>query len=99
VRGLPRRGVSAVLIHGELSRAERRARLSAYESGSARVVVNVAVLTEGYDYTPTSCIVLLRPSSYKSTFIQMVGRGVRTVDPQEFPSIVKTECIVLDFGT
>jgi superfamily II DNA or RNA helicase len=67
--------------------------------GDAQVVVNVAVLTEGYDYTPTSCVVLLRPSSYKSTFIQMVGRGLRTVDPEEFPGVIKTDCIVLDFGT
>ncbi len=42
---------------------------------------------------------LLRPSSYKSTMIQMVGRGLRTVDPEEYPGIVKTDCIVLDFGT
>ena len=94
-----RAGIEAVLIHGELSQAERKQRLQAYESGSAQVVVNVAVLTEGYDYTPTSCVVLLRPSSYKSTFIQMVGRGLRTVDPQEFPGVLKTDCVVLDFGT
>ena len=62
-------------------------------------MVNVAVLTEGYDYTPTSCVVLLRPSSYKSTFIQMVGRGLRTVDPEEFPGVIKSDCLVLDFGT
>jgi superfamily II DNA or RNA helicase len=92
-------GVHAVLIHGELYDAERKERLASYETGRAQVVVNVAVLTEGYDYTPTSCVVLLRPSSYKSTFIQMVGRGLRTVDPQEFPGVVKTDCIVLDFGT
>ena len=92
-------GIESVLIHGELSDGERKERLTAYESGSTQVVVNVAVLTEGYDYTPTSCVVLLRPSSYKSTFIQMVGRGLRTVDPQEFPGVVKTDCIVLDFGT
>jgi DNA repair protein RadD len=48
---------------------------------------------------PTSCVVLLRPSSYKSTMIQMVGRGLRTVDPEEYPGVVKTDCIVLDFGT
>lgn len=92
-------GIESVLIHGELSDGERKERLAAYENGSTQVVVNVAVLTEGYDYTPTSCVVLLRPSSYKSTFIQMVGRGLRTVDPQEFPGVVKTDCIVLDFGT
>ena len=63
------------------------------------MVVNVAVLTEGWDHPPTSCVVLLRPSSYKCTMIQMVGRGLRTVDPQEHPGVIKTDCIVLDFGT
>ena len=92
-------GVRAVLVHGELAEAERKARLAAYETGTAQVVVNVAVLTEGYDYTPTACVVLLRPSSHASTLIQMVGRGLRTVDPAEHPGLVKTDCIVLDFGT
>lgn len=92
-------GIRAVLIHGELSDAERKVRLAEYETGDAQVVVNVAVLTEGYDYTPTSCVVLLRPSSHKSTLTQMIGRGLRTVDPAEHPGIVKTDCIVLDFGT
>ncbi len=62
-------------------------------------MVNVAVLTEGWDHPPTSCVVLLRPSSYKSTMIQMVGRGLRPVLPEEHPGVVKTDCIVLDFGT
>jgi len=31
--------------------------------------------------------------------IQMVGRGLRTVDPNEHPGVVKTDCVVLDFGT
>ena len=31
--------------------------------------------------------------------IQRVGRGLRTVDPDEHPGIVRTDCIVLDFGT
>lgn len=92
-------GIRAVLIHGELSDAERKVRLAEYETGEAQVVVNVAVLTEGYDYTPTSCVVLLRPSSHKSTLTQMIGRGLRTVDPAEHPGVVKTDCIVLDFGT
>jgi superfamily II DNA or RNA helicase len=92
-------GVPSVLVTGELSGTERRAVLAAYASGEARVIVNVAVLTEGWDHQPTSCVVLLRPSSFKSTMIQMVGRGLRTVNPQEHPGVVKTDCIVLDFGT
>ena len=92
-------GVAAVMVHGEMSDAERRSVLDAYASGEARVIVNVAVLTEGWDHPPTSCVVLLRPSSFKSTMIQMVGRGLRTVNPEEHPGVIKTDCIVLDFGT
>src|SRR6056297_2294554 len=92
-------GITAALIHGDLAAETRKAILADYASGNIRVIVNVAVLTEGWDHPPTSCVVLLRPSSYKSTMIQMVGRGLRTVDPEEHPGIVKTDCVVLDFGT
>ena len=92
-------GVAAVMVHGEMGDAEREQVLRAYSSGAAQVIVNVAVLTEGWDNPPTSCVVLLRPSSYKSTMIQMIGRGLRTINPEEYPDVVKTDCIVLDFGT
>ena len=92
-------GVSAAVVHGDMSEVDRKATLAEFETGHLTVIVNVAVLTEGYDYTPTSCIVLLRPSSYKSTLIQMIGRGLRVVDPAEHPGVIKTDCVVLDFGT
>ena len=87
------------MIWHEMGSAERRTALAVYRRGETRVMVNVAVLTEGWDHPPTSCVVLLRPSSYKCTLIQMVGRGLRVVDPAEFPGIVKTDCLILDFGT
>jgi len=92
-------GVRAALVYGEMDDALRRATLGAYAEGRLQVIVNVAVLTEGWDHPPTACVILLRPSSYKSTMIQMVGRGLRTVDPQEHPGVIKTDCVVLDFGT
>jgi DNA repair protein RadD len=92
-------GADAEMIHGDMPTAERRAALGSFEKGDTQVIVNVAVLTEGWDHQPTSCVVLLRPSSFKSTMIQMVGRGLRTVDPEIFPGNFKTDCIVLDFGT
>ena len=92
-------GIAATTVHGEMSDAERKATLGAYAKGRIQVITNVAVLTEGWDHPPTSCVVLLRPSSYKSTMIQMVGRGLRTVNPEEHPGVVKTDCIILDFGT
>jgi superfamily II DNA or RNA helicase len=92
-------GVSAALVHGEMRDADRKDTLAAYDRGEIQVITNVAVLTEGWDHPPTSCVVLLRPSSYKSTMIQMVGRGLRTVNPEDYPGVVKTDCIILDFGT
>jgi superfamily II DNA or RNA helicase len=92
-------GVVTAVIHGNLGAEERRHILAAYASGKTRVIVNISVLTEGWDHPPTSCVVLLRPSSYKSTMMQMVGRGLRIVDPEEHPEVIKTDCIVLDFGT
>ena len=92
-------GIDAEMVWGEMPESERRAALAAYRRGETRVMVNVAVLTEGWDHPPTSCVVLLRPSSYKATMIQMVGRGLRTIDPTEFPGVVKVDCLILDFGT
>ncbi|WP_136646617.1 DEAD/DEAH box helicase [Tabrizicola sp. YIM 78059] len=91
-------GNPAAVVLGDMGSTERRMVLEAYATGEVQVIVNVAVLTEGWDHPPTSCVVLLRPSSCKSTMIQMVGRGLRTVDPAEHPGVVKTDCIVLDFG-
>lgn len=92
-------GIKTVFISGDLSELERRNVLAEFEQGDAQVIVNVAVLTEGWDYQPTSCVVLLRPSSFKSTMIQMIGRGLRVVDSDLYPEVVKEDCIILDFGT
>jgi superfamily II DNA or RNA helicase len=91
-------GVNAALLTGETTTWERSDLLRRFDKGPIQVLVNVAVLTEGYDSQPVSCVVLLRPCSYKSTMIQMIGRGLRTVDPAEYPGVVKTDCLVLDFG-
>ncbi|GAO98027.1 ATP-dependent RNA helicase DbpA [Caedimonas varicaedens] len=93
-----RAGIACVMVDGEMGDQEREQTLFAYTSGAARVIVNVAVLTEGWDDPPTSCVILLRLSSYKSTMIQMIGRGLRIASPDEYPHVHKTDCLVLDFG-
>jgi len=91
--------VNAELVTGETPKPERAQILHDLAHGDVQVVVNVAVLTEGFDAPPVSCVVLTRPCSQKGTMVQMIGRGLRTVDPEEFPDVIKTDCIVLDFGT
>jgi DNA repair protein RadD len=92
-------GVKAVVVEGEMGDRDRREALAAFYSGEIQVVVNVAVLTEGWDNQPTACVILLRPASYKSTMMQMIGRGLRKVDPERYPNVRKDDCVVLDYGT
>lgn len=92
-------GVHAGMVDGTMPKGERKAVLKAYDRGELQVITNVAVLTEGWDHQPTSCVILLRPKSYKSTMMQMIGRGLRTVDPERYPGVRKDDCIILDFGT
>jgi len=91
--------VNAELVTGETPKPERAQILHDLAHGDVQVVVNVAVLTEGFDAPPVSCVALTRPCSQEGTMVQMIGRGLRTVDPEEFPDVIKTDCIVLDFGT
>lgn len=91
-------GVNARVIYGDMPDGERRQTLDDYDKNRFQVIVNVAVLTEGWDHQPTSCVILLRRESDKSTVIQMVGRGLRKLDPERYPGRHKDDCIVIDFG-
>lgn len=91
-------GISAAMIHGDMADCDRKRVLSDLDRRELQVVVNVAVLTEGFDCQHVSCVILLRPCSHKSTMLQMIGRGLRKVDPQRYPGVIKDDCIVLDFG-
>jgi len=91
-------GVNAAVVTGNTPSGERAAMMKSLATGDLQVLCNVAVLTEGTDIPPVSCILLLRPCSSKSVLVQAVGRGLRTVNPEEYPGVTKKDCIVIDFG-
>lgn len=92
-------GVAAECVHGEMPQQAVTHILNRLRDGKIQVVVNVAKLTEGWDCPPVSCIVLLRMMSCKSAMLQMIGRGLRTVSPEEFPDAKpKRDCVVIDMG-
>lgn len=92
-------GITSATVNGTMADGKRKATLKAFSRGEIQVLTNVAVLTEGYDHPPVSCVILLRQCSEKGPLIQMAGRGLRTVDPEQFPEVVKRDCIIMDFGT
>lgn len=94
-------GVAADWICGDkkLCPVERRkAVLASYERGDTRVIVNVGVLTEGWDVPATSCVLGARPTKSKGLAFQMVGRGTRLLGLTLEESIAngKPDCLVLD---
>lgn len=86
------------MVYGDMPEDERRDTLEKFDKGLLKVLVNVGVLTEGWDCQVVSAVLLLRPCSHKSTMIQMVGRGLRKLDPERYPWATKSDCIVMDFG-
>ena len=84
-------GVAAAAVHGELSAGDRRARIEAFKRGQLRCLVNMNVLTTGFDHPPVDFIGMLRPTLSPGLWVQMLGRGTR-------PAPGKTNCLVADFS-
>lgn len=84
------RGVPATIVTGETSAADREDRISAFKAGRYRAIVNVAVLTTGFDVPEVDCIALLRNTKSPVLYVQIAGRGMRVADG-------KTDCLWLDF--
>jgi len=66
--------------------------LNAFKAGKLKYLVNVNVLTTGFDAPNIDCVALLRPTMSPGLYYQMVGRGFRL-----HPS--KSDCLVLDYGS
>jgi superfamily II DNA or RNA helicase len=82
--------VRAIAISGSTPEVERERIFAAYKSGEYQVLVNCAVLVEGFDAPHTDCIALLSPTKSRSRLAQCIGRGTRVADG-------KKDCLVLDF--
>lgn len=77
---------------------ERRRILADFKAGRLDVVTNCLLLTEGFDYQPTSCVIVLRAMIHVSTFIQALGRALRVVDAERFPGVIKYDAVCLDYS-
>lgn len=81
----------AALVTGETPSAERERFIAAFKARELKYLVNVAVLTTGFDAPHVDLIAILRPTESVSLYQQIVGRGLRL-------SPGKTDCLVLDYA-
>lgn len=75
-------------IDAHTPRDERAKVRHSFQTGEIEVVCNVGCLTTGVDWD-VRCIILARPTKSEMLFVQIIGRGLRTVPG-------KTDCLILD---
>jgi len=67
---------------------ERDQILADLRSGKLSVVVNVGILTEGFDIPHLECVVIVRPTRSRSLYKQMIGRLLRPSDMKRFAYVM-----------
>ncbi len=90
IHGLLPEGETAIVI-GDTPTPERDAIIQAFKNREIKYLVNVSVLTTGFDAPHVDLIAILRPTESVSLYQQIVGRGLRLSEG-------KSECLVLDYA-
>ena len=80
----------AQLILGETEATKRDRIINAFKERAFKYLVNVSVLTTGFDAAHVDVIAILRPTESISLYQQIIGRGLRL-------DTGKKDCLVLDY--
>lgn len=73
----------SVVITGDTEKSLRESILRRFKSGVIRCVINVGVLTTGFDYPELECILIARSTMSLALYYQMIGRVMRTHPKKE----------------
>ena len=84
-------GQQADCVTGSTGDLERMTALNDFKEQRLRHLINMNVLTTGFNARCIDAIVVLRATESPGLFAQMLGRGFRTHES-------KVDCLVLDFG-
>lgn len=93
-------GVPTGLVLGTTPAGERTAIVEAYRAGRLRALVNVTALNVGFDVQHVDMLVMRRRTKSLGLYVQVTGRGLRTIGGNIEASIAagKADCLVLDFA-
>lgn len=80
------------IVTGDTPKRERARILASFKRQRIKYLVNVAVLTTGFDAPHVDCIAILRKTESAGLWAQIMGRGLRLCDG-------KKDCLILDYTT
>lgn len=72
-------GIPALMLSGDSDSGERERALRAMERGTLKVITFAMLLVEGVDCPAIGAIIILRPTLSLSSYLQVIGRGLRTI--------------------
>jgi superfamily II DNA or RNA helicase len=81
------------IIHSNVNKDVRREQIDGFrgaKSSEPTILINVGILTEGFDDPSIRTVLLARPTTSTSLYMQMIGRGMRS-------NTGKSRFFVLDF--
>ena len=81
----------SAIVSGDTSKDEREIILMKFKSQTLKYLVNVAVLTTGFDAPHCDVVAILRATESMSLLQQIIGRGLRLSEG-------KQNCLVLDYA-
>ncbi|WP_031076271.1 DEAD/DEAH box helicase [Streptomyces sp. NRRL S-118] len=70
-------GLKAIALSGETPPDQRRQALADLRTGQLQVIFSVDLFNEGLDIPDVDTLLLLRPTSSATVFLQQLGRGLR----------------------
>jgi DNA repair protein RadD len=80
------------IVTGDTPKAQRDSILKRFKAQQIKYLVNVSVLTTGFDASHVDLIAILRKTESIGLLQQIIGRGLRLHEG-------KTDCLVLDYTT
>jgi DNA repair protein RadD len=78
-------------LYGDTPSVDRAVIITDFKEFKIKYLVNMGVLTTGFNAKNIDCIALVRPTNSPGLYYQMCGRGLRTHE-------LKQDCKILDFG-
>lgn len=89
-------GYECAIIHSDLDQTAKQQVLSDIENHRVKVVINVAMLGEGYDHPYLSVAAIFRPFRSLLPYAQFIGRVLRAIpssyDPKAIDNIAEIVC-------
>lgn len=70
-------GFTAVEVDSKTPKAERDSIMKGFKSGKIKILINVDLISEGFDVPDCSCVIMLRPTKSLVLYLQQAMRCMR----------------------